>query len=202
MNIITADAYGKISVDIRDKLFENRILLLNEDISKEVAEKFLLHLMYLASRPEPVHIIISSYGGEVDAGMLIIDAIESFPGEINLYAGQIAASMAAIIFACGKAGNRFIFQNSKVMIHEVRIRSTMEKTATGLSSLSTQIGETRDKLNRLLSIHTGKSIPEIEDATSFDNYMNAEEAVEFGIADKIVSAGVLYKLLEKGGYEC
>ena len=94
--------------------------------------------------------------------------------------------MAAVILAAGWKGRRFILPHSKVMIHEPLIANGVGGSATSISRMSSSILETRDLINQILAEHTGKTIEEINSATSFDNMMNAKQAVEFGICDKIV----------------
>ena len=97
----------------------------------------------------------------------------------------MAASMAAILLAGGQKGNRYILEHSKVMIHEPLLANGVGGSATSIKNISESILETRKIVNGILAEHTGKSIEEINEATSFDNYMNAKEAIEFGICDAI-----------------
>ena len=97
----------------------------------------------------------------------------------------MAASMAAIILAGGQKGHRFILPHSKVMIHEPLISNGVGGSATSIKNISDSIIETRALVNNILVKHTGKDLEEINKATSFDNYMNAEEAIKFGICDEI-----------------
>ena len=116
---------------------------------------------------------------------VIYDLIQAAPFEVNLYCFGMAASMGAIILAGGKKGHRFILPHSKVMIHEPLIEGGMGGSATSIKKTSDSILETKDILNNILVKHTSKTLDEINEATSFDNYMNAEEAIKFGLCDEI-----------------
>ena len=96
-----------------------------------------------------------------------------------------AASMGAILLAAGTEGHRLILPHSEVMIHEVLVQGGISGSATSISRISDSINESRDEMNAILAKHTGRTMEEIQKATSFDNFMNAEEAIEFGICDKI-----------------
>lgn len=96
--------------------------------------------------------------------------------------------MAAVLLAAGTKGHRYILPHSEVMIHEVLIGGGVGGSATSISKISESINKTRDVMNGILAKHTGKTIEEINEATSFDNYMTAEQAVEFGICDKIIDS--------------
>ena len=105
--------------------------------------------------------------------------------EINIICAGMAASMAAIILAGGQKGYRYILPHSKVMIHEPLLSSGLGGSATSIKNISDSILETREIVNSILAKHTGKSLSEVNKATSFDNYMNAEEAIAFGLCDAI-----------------
>ena len=164
----------------------NRNVFLQGTIDSDMANQFLSQLLYLEQESEePVTIYINSPGGEVNAGLVIYDAIQGSNLEINMICTGMAASMAAILLAGGQKGNRYILEHSKVMIHEPLLANGVGGSATSIKNISESILETRKIVNGILAEHTGKSIEEINEATSFDNYMNAKEAIEFGICDAI-----------------
>ena len=180
-------ARGTRELALRTRHLMKRRIFLDGSIDRESANDFLSQLLYLEEvSDEPIDILINSPGGEVNAGLLIYDAIRGSEAVINLYCTGMAASMAAIILAGGQTGRRFILPHSKVMIHEPLIRDGVGGSATSIRNISESILETRDICNGLLAKHTGKSLEEVNEATSFDNYMNAEQAVDFGICDSIV----------------
>lgn len=95
--------------------------------------------------------------------------------------------MAAVLLACGKTGHRFMLQNSEAMIHEPLISNQISGNCSSIKATSMRLVTIKEKMNKILANHTGKSLKEIDDATDFDNYMNAQEAVKFGLADRIIS---------------
>ena len=178
---------GVREISLRTKHFTNGKLFLNGEVTEEMANNFVSELLYLAEKGDPVDIYINSPGGSVNAGLVIYDVIQACSEkiEINLFCNGMAASMGAIILAVGQKGHRFILPHSKVMIHEPLIDGGIGGSATSIKKTADSIIETRSITNGILAKHTGKSIKQIDKATSFDNFMNAKEAVEFGICDEI-----------------
>lgn len=178
-------AHGTREVSLTTRHLMNRTIFLNGSIDSDMANDFLSQLLYLEESDEPVTLYIDSPGGEVNAGLMIYDAIQGSGLTINMVCTGMAASMAAIIFAGGQKGRRYILPHSKVMIHEPLISNGVGGSATSIKNISDSILETRSILNGILSKHTGKSAKEINKATSFDNTMNAEDAIKFGLCDSI-----------------
>lgn len=182
----TSRGFNIIPIDSR--LMSDRKIFIDGAIDSETAVDFTKQMLFLSGSDEPVSIYINSPGGEVNAGLAMYDLIRDFPGELKMYCVGQAASMAAVLLAAGQKGRRFILPHSRVMIHEVLINGGVGGSATSIVRIAESISETRDLVNKLLANHTGKSLKEISKATSFDNYMNAEEAVQFGICDEIASS--------------
>ena len=180
-------AKGLSSVPLNSDFLSKGIVFIDEPITPDSANKFLKEMMYLSQKDEPVRLFINCPGGEVNAGLLMYDIINGFKNPLDIYCTGQAASMAAILFAAGKPSHRFILPHSRVMIHEVLVSGGVGGSATSISKISESIMEVRNLVNSILASHTGKTVEEINAATSFDNIMNAEEAVKFGIADKIVT---------------
>ncbi|MBR6695419.1 MAG: ATP-dependent Clp protease proteolytic subunit [Oscillospiraceae bacterium] len=180
-------SHGTIVLPIKSKLLTERNIFVTDQITSELAVNFVQQLMYLSEEDKPVNVYINSPGGEVTAGLLMYDAIQSFEGELNLICMGNAASMAAVLLAAGQKGRRFITPHGKVMIHEVLVKDGIGGSATNIAEISKSILETRDLVNGILAKHTGKSLKEINKQTSFDNFMNAEKAIAFGICDKVVN---------------
>ncbi len=179
-------ANGTREVLLSTRHLMNRCIFLTGSIDAYVANAFLSQLLYLEKESnEPVTVYINSPGGEVNSGLLIYDAIQASNLDIRIVCTGLAASMAAIILAGAKKGNRYILKHSKVMIHEPLISDGVGGSATSIKNISDSIIETRKTLNGILAEHTGKDIEEINKATCFDNYMNAKEAIEFGLCDEI-----------------
>ena len=181
-------ARGTREVSLTTRHLMNRIIFLTGSIDREMADNFLSQFIYLEEESdEPVTIYINSPGGEVSAGLMIYDTIQGSRLPINMVCTGMAASMAAILLAGGQKGRRYILKHGKVMIHEPLLSSGVGGSATSIKNISDSILETREIVNGILAEHTGKSMEEINEATHFDNYMNAEEAIEFGICDRITT---------------
>jgi ATP-dependent Clp protease protease subunit len=182
-------AHGTREVSLTTRHLMNRNIFLQGEINQEMANNFLSQFLFLEDESrDPVTIYINSPGGEVNAGLLIYDVIQGSKLPIFTVCTGMAASMAAIILAGGQKNRRLIMTHSKVMIHEPLIANGVGGSATSIQNISESIIETRNICNGILAEHTGKKIEEINKATSFDNYMNATDAIKFGICDKIIKA--------------
>jgi len=185
-SIEVESAHGVREVSLDTRHLMNRRIFINGEINEESANDFLSQMLYLEQESDdPITIYINSPGGSVNAGLVIYDCIQASELEINLICAGTAASMAAIIFAGGEKGHRYILPHSKVMIHEPLLAGGVGGSATSIKNISDSILETREIVNKILAKHTGKTLKEINKATSFDNYMNAEEAIKFGLCDEI-----------------
>ena len=188
-SIEVESAHGVREVCLETRHLMNRIIFLTGEITSESANTFLSQYLFLEGESnEPITIYIHSNGGEVNAGLMIYDIIQSSSLKINMICTGMAASMAAIILAGGQPGRRYILPHSKVMIHEPLLANGVGGSATSIKNISESILETRRIANSILAEHTGKTIEEIDEATSFDNYMSAEKAIEFGLCDKILNS--------------
>ncbi len=188
-SIEVESAHGTREVSLSTRHLMDRIVFLSGDIDEDMANSFLSQLLFLeGSGNEPITVYINSPGGMVNAGLMIYDAIQGSELEINIVCTGIAASMAAIILAGGQKGRRYILRHSKVMIHEPLISGGVGGSATSIKNISESILETKEIANGILARHTGKTMDEINEATTFDNYMNADEAVAFGICDRITES--------------
>lgn len=186
-SIEVESANGIREVSLSTRHLSNRKIFLNGSIDSNTANNLLSQFLYLENEPDKeVDLYINSPGGEVNAGLMIYDILQGTKIPVNIICTGIAASMAAVILAGGKKGRRFILPHSKTMIHEPLIANGVGGSATSIKNISESILETKSICNEILSKHTGKSIEEIDKATSFDNFMNAKESVEFGICDKII----------------
>lgn len=179
-------AHGTREVSLKTEHLINRKLFIDGEINSQSANEFLLQMLYFIQEKEkPVTIYVNSPGGEVNAGLMMYDIIQDCGLVIDMVCTGIAASMAAVLFAGGQQGRRYILKHSKVMIHEPLIAGGLGGSASSIKNISESILETRELVNGILARHTGKTLDEINEATSYDNYMNAEEAIKFGICDEI-----------------
>lgn len=179
---------GNSWIPIESHLLPDGKIFITDTITAETANEFVQQIMYLKKEnsQNKVKIYINSPGGEVNAGLVIYDCLKSLESEVEIYCLGMAASMAAIILAGGQKGRRYILPHSKIMIHEPLISGGVGGSATSIQRTAESIMETKRLSVELLAADTGKSIDEIEKAISFDNYLNANEAIQFGICDQIV----------------
>ncbi|MBR5179527.1 MAG: ATP-dependent Clp protease proteolytic subunit [Lachnospiraceae bacterium] len=182
-------ANGTSWVPLESWLIPEGRIFIKGDITQDAASEFVQKLMYLKNeKPEKkIRIYIDSKGGEVNAGLIIYDAIKAIRAEADIICIGMAASMAAILLAGGQKGRRFILPHSKVMIHEPLIAGGVGGSASTIQRTAESILETKRVSVDLLASDTGRSSKEIEKAISFDNYMNAGEAIAFGICDEIIT---------------
>ena len=179
-------SHGVREISLSTAHLMNRIVFLRGEIDSAMADGFLSQLLFLSQEPEkPVTIYINSPGGEVNAGLMIYDAIVGSKMKITMICTGKAASMGALLLAGGQKGRRLILPHSKVMIHEPLIANGLGGSATSIKNISESILATKEITNTILAKHTGKTLEEINEATGYDHYMNAKEAIEFGICDKI-----------------
>ena len=187
MNTIIKSSNGISLAPIESRLLSDRKLFIEGEITAASACEFVRAIMLLVKEDadKPIDIYINSPGGEVNAGLLIYDTLKGVKTEINLHCIGMAASMAAIILAGGKKGHRFILRHSRTMIHEPLISGGVGGSATSIKRTEESIMETKRISVELLASDTGKTRKEVEAAISFDNYMNAEESIAFGLCDTI-----------------
>ena len=191
MDVIKKSSAGIQSLPLEAMLLSQRIVFLNGEITTESADLILKQLLYLESEDEnePVRLIINSSGGSVSAGLMLYQQIKGMEMPIDIYCTEMAASMAAIILAGGRPGHRFIVKTGRTMIHEPLVSSSsggISGSASSIEKAAESIIEMKRKLTELIASDTGHTIEEIEEAISFDNLMDAEESVAFGICDAVV----------------
>ncbi len=157
------------------------------DITQETLHAFTTQLFVLMDQQEEINIYLNSNGGEVLSGLAIYDLIRQYKDKINIYCIGIAASMGAIILSAGEKGRRFIYPHSKVMIHEPLLGGNLSnKSASSIQTTAESILETKELLIKILTERTENEEDVVRKAISFDNYMTAEEALDFHIVDKIL----------------
>lgn len=189
MVILEKSYNSATTIPIDSKLFEMGHIFIENEITSESADAIKKQIMYLVCKfaDKSIYIHIDSPGGDINAGLVLYDIIQDYADRIYLVCTGRACSMAAVLLACGKTGHRFMLQNSEAMIHEPLISNQISGNCSSIKATSMRLVSIKEKMNKILANHTGKSLQEIDKATDFDNYLNAQEAVEFGLADKIVS---------------
>ena len=184
--VVEQSPRGERAFDIYSRLLRERIVFLGTPVSDDIASVIVAQLLFLeADDPDKdITFYINSPGGVVTAGMAIYDTMQYINCDVaTLCMGQ-AASMGAFLLAAGAEGKRFSLPNSRIMIHQPL--GGFQGQATDIDIHAKEILRMRSDLNTLLSKHTGKSIKKIEQDTERDNFMSAEEAVKYGLIDKVL----------------
>ena len=187
--VIEQTSRGERSYDIFSRLLKDRIIFLSEDVNHVTASLVVAQLLFLESEDpdKEICLYINSPGGSISDGMAIVDTINYIKCPVSTICVGMAASMGAVLLACGEKGKRYATPNAEVMIHQPLIGGG------GLSGQTTEIKihadhmvRTREKLNKLLSEKTGQPLETIERDTERDNYMTAEQALAYGLIDGIL----------------
>ncbi len=184
--VIEKTHYGERAYDIYSRLLKDRIIFIGTPIDDGVANAVIAQLLFLESQnsKEDIKMYINSPGGAVTAALAIYDTLRYVKPDVSTICVGIAASAAAILLSAGEKGKRMILPNGEVMIHQVI--GGAEGQATDIDIHARHILATRDRLNKILAEHTGQKISKIELDTERDRFMSADEAVAYGIVDKIL----------------
>ena len=176
---------GERSYDIYSILLKNRIIFISGEIDDNLSNLVVAQLLYLDSlNHEDISLYINSPGGSVTSGLAIYDTMNFIKSNVSTICYGICASMAAVLLSSGTKGKRYILPNADVMIHQVLGRS--EGQASDVKIATDRILNLKNRLNNILSKNTKKNIKTIEKDTDRDNYLNANEALEYGLVDKII----------------
>ena len=176
---------GERSYDIYSILLKNRIIFISGEIDDTLSNLVVAQLLYLDSlNHEDISLYINSPGGSVTSGLAIYDTMNFIKSDVSTICYGICASMAALLLSSGKRGKRYILPNADVMIHQVLGRS--EGQASDVKIATDRILDLKNRLNSILSKNTNKHIKTIEKDTDRDNYLNANDALEYGLVDKII----------------
>jgi len=173
--------------DIYSRLLKDRIIFLGEPINDHMANIIIAQFLFLdaENKDKDIKLYINTPGGSVTAGMAIYDTMQYVKSDVSTICVGLAASMGAVLLAAGARGKRFVLPNSEILIHQVM--GGFEGQATDIKIRSEHILRIKDKLNKILAKHTGQTVAAIEKDTDRDRFMSAEEAVKYGIIDKIIS---------------
>lgn len=196
MNYVERGCNSITTLTTATKLGEDRIISIEGTIDDAVANAFLEQVLVLNREDTnaPIIVRINSGGGSVSQGLMMYDVIQGSLAPVKLICTGEAYSMAAILLASGNPKHgRYILPDSKVMIHEPLIQGGVGGKTSSIKSISDSLLETRQKLNGILAKHTGHTIEEIDEATSYDHYFTADEAVAYGLCDKVVDFSFLVK---------
>ncbi|MEK0312242.1 ATP-dependent Clp endopeptidase proteolytic subunit ClpP [Cohnella sp. 56] len=177
---------GERAYDIYSRLLKDRIIFLGTQVNDVVANSIIAQMLFLAAEdPEKdIHLYINSPGGSITSGMAIFDTMQYIKPDVSTICVGMAASMGAFLLAAGAKGKRFALPNAEVMIHQPL--GGAEGQASDIEIRARRILKLRDKLNRILSERTGQPLERIEKDTDRDNFMEAEQAKEYGLVDKVI----------------
>ena len=185
--VIEQTSRGERSYDIFSRLLSDRIIFLGEEVSDTSASLVVLHLE--GEDPEKdIQLYINSPGGSVTAGFAIYDTMRYIRCDVSTICVGLAASFGAFLLAGGTKGKRIALANAEIMIHQPAIHGNgVQGQATDIKIMSDHMQKSRQRLDRILAENTGRSVEEIALATERDNYMSAQEALEFGLIDKVIA---------------
>ena len=183
--VVDKEINGERSYDIFSRLLKNRIIILSGEITDDSANVVVAQLLYLDSlNHEDISIYINSPGGSITAGMAIYDTMNFVKSDVSTICIGMAASMGAFLLSCGKKGKRFILPNAEVMIHQPL--GGAQGQATEIKIAAERILKLKAKLNRILVQNTKQALETIENDTERDHFLDAEEALAYGIVDEII----------------
>ena len=184
--VVEQTSRGERSYDIFSRLLNDRIILLNEEVNSASAGVVVAQLLYLEGQdPEKdISLYINSPGGVITDGMAIYDTMQYIKCDVSTICLGMAASMGAFLLAAGTKGKRFALPNSEIMIHQPS--GGAQGQATDISIHANHILRVKDKLNHILSERTGQPLEVIQKDTERDNFMTAQEALEYGLIDKVM----------------
>lgn len=187
MYVEVKSANGISLIPMETMHLTKRRIFIQGEITMEKACDFADKVMLLNDQSTDafIDVIVTSGGGEVQAGLMMYDVIQTSAAPIRMFCRGQAYSMAAVLFASGKHG-RYILPNSKLMLHEPLLGNAVRGNVSSIRALSEELTEIRSQINALLAKHTGKTEKEIEEACAYDHFFLAQECVEFGLADEIV----------------
>ncbi|MBR2867496.1 MAG: ATP-dependent Clp endopeptidase proteolytic subunit ClpP [Clostridia bacterium] len=178
---------GERSYDIFSRLLNDRIIVLSDEVNDATASIVIAQLLYLEGQDaeKDISLYINSPGGSVTAGMAIYDTMQYIKCDVSTICIGMAASMGAFLLSSGAKGKRYALPNSEIMIHQPL--GGARGQATEIQIAAEHILKTREKLNKILAANTGKSVEEIARDTERDNYLSAQEAMEYGLVDKVIA---------------
>ena len=183
--VIEQTAKGERSYDIYSRLLRDRVILLEGEVHDQMANLIVAQLLFLDSENnDDISIYINSPGGSITSGMAIYDTMNIIKSDVSTICIGMSASMAAFLLSSGTKGKRYILPNAEVMIHQPL--GGAQGQATEIKIAATRILKLKDKLNKILSKNTNQPLEKIQNDTERDYFLDAEEAKQYGIIDKII----------------
>ena len=184
--VIEQTGHSERSYDIYSRLLNDRVVFLSDEVNDTTASLVVAQLLYLEAQDpdKDIALYINSPGGSVSAGMAIFDTMNYIKCDVSTICVGMAASMGAFLLAAGAKGKRIALPHSEIMIHQPL--GGMQGQASDIKIHSDHILRTRDTLNRILAERTGKPLEVIEKDTDRDNFLTAQQALEYGLIDKVI----------------
>lgn len=186
--VIESTGRGEREMDIFSRLLKDRVIFLTGGIDDEIANLIVAQLLFLSNEDPKAdcHLYINSPGGSVSAGLAIYDTMQFLRCDVATYNVGLSASMAAIILCGGTRGKRYLLPNSRTLLHQPLIGGMLQGPATDLSIEAEEILRLRKTLYQILTSRTGKEYPVVEKDCDRNKWLNAEEAVAYGLADRVL----------------
>lgn len=186
--VIEKTGRGERAYDIYSRLLKDRIVFLGGGIDDDTANVIIAQMLFLSNEDSkaPISLYINSPGGSVSAGLAIYDTMQFIRCEVNTFCVGMAASMGAVLMCGGEKGKRFVLPNSRLLLHQPLIGGVLEGPATDLSIEAEEIIRLRKRLYEIIAQHTGKTFEQIELDCDRNKWLDAQEAVDYGLADKIM----------------
>lgn len=187
--VVEQTSRGERSYDIYSRLLNDRIIMLSDQVNDATASVIVAQLLYLESQDveKDIALYINSPGGSVTAGMAIYDTMNYIKCDVSTICIGMAASMGAFLLSAGAKGKRFALPNSEIMIHQPLIGGGLGGQQTDIMIHAKNLERTRDRLEAILAENTGKSLEQIHIDCERDNYMTSQEAMEYGLIDKVIA---------------
>lgn len=187
--VVEQTSRGERSYDIFSRLLNDRIIMLSDQVNDVTASLVVAQLLYLESQDaeKDINLYINSPGGSVTSGLAIYDTMKYIKCDVSTICIGLAASMGAFLLSSGAKGKRFALPNSEIMIHQPLISGGLTGQATDIKIRADHLMRTKQRLNKILSENTGKAIEIVEADTERDNFMSAEEAMAYGLVDKVIT---------------
>lgn len=187
--VVEQTSRGERSYDIFSRLLNDRIIMLCDQVNSATASLVVAQLLYLESQDseKDICLYIDSPGGSITDGMAIYDTMNYIKCDVSTICIGMAASMGAFLLSSGAKGKRIALPNSEIMIHQPLISGGLSGQCTDIKIASDHLVRTRNKMNEILAANTGKPLDVIAQDTERDNYMYAQEALEYGLIDKVIA---------------
>lgn len=182
---------GERSYDIFSRLLADRIIFLNEDVNSASASVVTAQLLFLEAQDpdKDIFLYINSPGGAVTAGFAILDTMNYIKCDVCTICMGLAASFGAVLLSAGTKGKRLALPNAEIMIHQPAVSGGLQGQASDIKIMSEKIQRDKHRLNEILSENTGQAIQQIERDTDRDCFMSAQEAVAYGLIDRVLTPG-------------